>query len=691
MNKSASKIQLFFKDRRNLLIAGLLILILALGAFVRFYQLGASGDGNLYYAATVKSMLMSWHNFFFAAFEPGGSLSVDKPPLGFWVQAISAYFLGLNGFALALPNALAGLFSIFMVFKLLHRPFGSWVGLLGALVLAAMPVAISAERNNTIDGLLVFVLLMAAWAFLKSVYTNKLGWLLLGAVIVGVGFNIKMLQAFLPLPAFYAVYFFGTKQKWWKKILNLSLATVVLLAVSLSWAIVVDLVPVTERPYVDSTENNTIMELIFGHNGIERLISLRKGMGMDGGQNRGFPQIAPTGQPGGQLPGQYIPQDNLPNADRPLPPGGQGFPQKPGGNNGQNGLISDEGQPGGPVGGQPGSMDFGIAGTLRLFSTPLVGEASWLLPFVLGGLIILAIVLWRKPFDAKHAALILWAGWLLPEAIYFTYSSGLMHAYYLIMLGAPIAGLAAMSAWALWEIIKQRKLWGWSLGFLMAGGTILFQAGVLRGASTASPWAVLSAVALLGAGLICAGASRFRIRLAPAALSLLMAAMLVAPALWSGLTTFNPSPNTALPYAGPASQNSPARPGAVQTGGENNLNQTLLNYLLSNTNPGTYLLATDRAQDAAGYILDTGRPVLTFGGFLGEYQEVSVEQLAGLVESGQLRYILSSAMQKYQDLSEWVNQNCITADMKGLTISNAPANLLPDNQQPENTLYDCGG
>jgi len=139
------KIRLFFHDRRKLLVTSLLVFILALGTFLRFYQLGASGDGNLYYAATVKSMLVSWHNFFFAAFEPGGSLSVDKPSLGFWMQAISAYFLGVNGFALALPNAISGVLSIFLVYKLVQRSFGTWAGLLAALVLAVMPVAISAD------------------------------------------------------------------------------------------------------------------------------------------------------------------------------------------------------------------------------------------------------------------------------------------------------------------------------------------------------------------------------------------------------------------------------------------------------------------------------------------------------------------------------------------------------------------
>ena len=45
---------------KQLLITLSLIVILALGGFLRFYQLGAYSIGNTYYAATVKSMLTSW-------------------------------------------------------------------------------------------------------------------------------------------------------------------------------------------------------------------------------------------------------------------------------------------------------------------------------------------------------------------------------------------------------------------------------------------------------------------------------------------------------------------------------------------------------------------------------------------------------------------------------------------------------
>jgi len=59
--------------------------IVLLAAALRFGNLSALGDANHYYTAAVSSMLKSWHNFFFLAAEPGGSVSVDKPPVGLWL------------------------------------------------------------------------------------------------------------------------------------------------------------------------------------------------------------------------------------------------------------------------------------------------------------------------------------------------------------------------------------------------------------------------------------------------------------------------------------------------------------------------------------------------------------------------------------------------------------------------------
>ncbi|NTV65151.1 MAG: glycosyltransferase family 39 protein, partial [Oscillochloris sp.] len=179
------------RARGHLLALGAVLL---LAGFLRFYNLSALGEGNLYYTAGVASMLQSWSNFFFVAAEPGGSVTIDKPPLGFWLQTIAAFFLGLNGFAVMLPQIIAGLLSIVLLYHLVGRQFGRWPGVLAALALAITPVAIAADRNNTIDSLLVLALLLAAWAFIRATETGKLRHLLLGALIVGLGFNIKMLQ-----------------------------------------------------------------------------------------------------------------------------------------------------------------------------------------------------------------------------------------------------------------------------------------------------------------------------------------------------------------------------------------------------------------------------------------------------------------------------------------------------------------
>jgi 4-amino-4-deoxy-L-arabinose transferase-like glycosyltransferase len=672
----------FSKERKNWLIAGCLGAVLLIGAFLRFYQLGQSGM-NEYYAAAVKSMLLSWENFFFVAFEPGGSISLDKPPLGFWVEAVSAYFLGVNGFALALPNAIAGLLSIVLLYKLVRRPFGAAAGLVAALALAVTPVVVATERNNTIDGILVFVLLAAAWAFLQSVYTGKVRWLFLGAVFVGLGFNIKMLQAYMPLPAFYAVYFFGAKQPWTKKLVHLAAATVLLLVVSFSWAVAVDLTPAADRPYVDSTSGNRVLQLIFGHNGVERLTN-------SGGGGIG----APSGGPQQGTPPQL--------------PSGQAFTAPTMNGGGPTGLFNG-GQPGGPG----GSMDFGTAGTLRLFTEPLVGEASWMLPFGLAGLIVLAIVLWRRQFGDLHVSVILWAGWLLPTIIYFTYSPGLMHSYYLIMLGAPLAALVALTAWALWQLAREHWIQGWSVGIVLAGGTLAFEAATLMGRTSLAIPAIIIAGMLFSLGVLLAFGGRLNAAMAPAALSCLIAAMLVAPMLWSGLMTFNLSASS-LPAAGPSGgtatamqapraqtgdgglqamlpQNSggslPGNPGAGGPGG--GLNQSLLNYLLANTQPGTYLMATGRANSAAPYILATGRPVLALGGFLDQYDEVTAEQVSALVQSGQLRFVLSDSLDRHQDVAKWVKQNCAVVDSSAYSSGTSTSND-PGRFGSNVTLYDCG-
>ncbi len=207
--------------------------ILCMAIALRCANLAAVGDANRYYTAAVASMLQSPSNFFFVAAEPGGSVTVDKPPIALWLQAISAAIFGVNGVAVVLPQVILGVLSVWLLYHLVKRQFGTTAGLIAAAVLAVSPVSIAVERNNTMDATLIFALLLAAWAFLKATDTGKLTWLVLGGVLVGVGFNIKMLQAFLPVPAFFAVYFLGAKVGWGRKFGSLALAVIALVGVSL--------------------------------------------------------------------------------------------------------------------------------------------------------------------------------------------------------------------------------------------------------------------------------------------------------------------------------------------------------------------------------------------------------------------------------------------------------------------------
>jgi hypothetical protein len=63
--------------------------VMSLAAVLNLWALSRNGWANDYYAAAVKSMSSSWHDFLFASLDKGGVMTVDKPPLALWVQALS--------------------------------------------------------------------------------------------------------------------------------------------------------------------------------------------------------------------------------------------------------------------------------------------------------------------------------------------------------------------------------------------------------------------------------------------------------------------------------------------------------------------------------------------------------------------------------------------------------------------------
>ena len=185
-------------------------LILLLSAFLEVYLLWQNGYGNSYYAAAVKSMTESWHNFFFVSFDPGGFVSVDKPPLALWIQTLFAKIFGFSGFVILLPQAVAQMVAVGLIYILVNKTSGKVAGLIAAFVLAVTPINVALARTNEVDGILVLVLVLAAWAFLAALETKKLRYLFLSFIIIGLGFNTKMLEAYIALPAFELGYFLSS-------------------------------------------------------------------------------------------------------------------------------------------------------------------------------------------------------------------------------------------------------------------------------------------------------------------------------------------------------------------------------------------------------------------------------------------------------------------------------------------------
>jgi 4-amino-4-deoxy-L-arabinose transferase-like glycosyltransferase len=710
--------------------------ILAVAGCLDFLQLSREGYANSYYAAAVKSMLQSWHNFFFVSFDPGGFVTVDKPPLGFWIQTASARLFGFHGWSILLPQALAGVLSALVLFLLVRRAFGPVAGLLAALALAVSPISVVANRNNTIDSLLVLTVLLATWAVLEATHGGRLRWLLAGMALVGLGFNIKTLEAFLVLPALVLVYFVAAPHGRRKRILHLALAGVVLTVVSLSWVTTVDLIPASQRPYVGSSQHNSELELALGYNGLQRLLG--NSFGRPGGSNsqqraatqaQTADRTAQTGQaaPSGQLQGGP-------------PPGGGG----PGGT-GENGPV----------------------GVFRLLDTQLGGQIGWLIPVALLGFVAAWQIGLRRRPDRRHQSLIVYGVWFLTCAVFFS-KALFFHRYYLSMMAPSVAALFGIGAAALWTAYRRGGLRGWllPLTLVVAAGV---QAYILHPFTGWSGWLTPLVVVPCAVAALVLVVMRLplRLRLPMQALAGVAAvgvlALLVAPSVWAGETIRTNAAAGGIPAAGPATggfggpggpppfartgddravgQLPPPRvaddgsrritddgtgqgallpadggagqapppvaaddgngqappsfaadgaaggppPGFGGPGGPGGgVNKALEQYLLPNQGNAKYLIAVSGAGEAEQLILDTGKPVMAMGGFSGSDPILTADAFAKLVKEGQVRFVRLGGMGGGQNgVGAWVQANCTT-----VTVAQSGTSGTGGTTSGQ-TIYDC--
>ncbi|WP_160676056.1 glycosyltransferase family 39 protein [Clostridium sp. C8-1-8] len=622
-----------------------LTVLLVLSAILSFANLSIEGYANTYYSAGVKSMLQSFKNFFFVSFDPSGFVSIDKPPVGFWLQALSAKIFGFSGFSVILPQAIAGVLSVFIVYRLVKKNFGALPALISGLCLSVTPVFVAASRNNTIDNLLVLALVLCCYPLFKAAEEGKFKYLILCLVILGIGFNIKMVEAYLIAPAIYITYFLSSKLTYKKKLKHLFLGSMILLFVSLSWAVIVDLIPSKDRPFVGSSTNNTVTQLIVGHNGLERV-------GLNSLLNK-----APQRQEAPK--DKKIMSRNNKKSEKNLTlyannEKAETTPNiNPMNNNSKTGIT-------------------------RLFHYDnLSDQISWLLPFAIIGFIAASVrEKLRYPFDTpRKLSLIFWFVWLLTEFMYFSFSRNVTHTYYLTTMAPPIAALTGIGLEAMLKLFKENswKRWFLPLAFMVNGiiEVIILYPNLSKsdgykftGLETGILCIGCSIVlAVLAAGKVASTSNEYA-PLNKLVIIIAFVGTLTAPLIWSFTTLFYPL-NGSSPYAGLeiVSKN------RSRSTDFNNIKK-LVQFLEANKGKEQYLVAVPSANTyASDLILKTGEPIMTIGGYSGGDKIISLDQFKDIVSSGNLKYAIVSNNGRMRstnnDIMNWIKNN---------------GKLVPDNQ-----------
>jgi 4-amino-4-deoxy-L-arabinose transferase-like glycosyltransferase len=265
-----------------------LALITALAAALRLMDLG-SVRLDPFYDAAVRSMSVSWHNFFFGAFEPGGSVSIDKPPVDLWLQVASVKLLGWGSTSLKLPEALAGILSVPLLYAAVRRPFGTVAGLVAALALAVLPIEVVTARSDTMDAVMMLLLVVSLLLLVRACESGRTGWLLAAAAALGLAFNVKLLESMVALPGLLALAWLGLPRegaaaseasgapgerhdsRQGRRVWQLAAAAAVYLVVALSWLGATLLYPAHERPWAIGSTNGSAWNAAFVFNGTERL------------------------------------------------------------------------------------------------------------------------------------------------------------------------------------------------------------------------------------------------------------------------------------------------------------------------------------------------------------------------------------------------------------------------------------
>jgi 4-amino-4-deoxy-L-arabinose transferase-like glycosyltransferase len=248
----------------------LLVLITVAAAALRLVAIGQV-ETDPFYDAAVRSMGLSWHNFFFGAYEPGASVSIDKPPVDLWLQVATVKLLGFNTTTLKLPEATSGIVAVPLLFVAVRRMWSTTAGLAAAAALAVLPVDVITSRSDTMDGVMMLLIVLALVFVVRACETGRTRWLLAGAAVLGIAFDVKILESLVALPALGLLALLGFPGSPRARSLKLAAAAAVYVVVALAWLGATLIAPANDRPWAIGSTDGSAWNAVFVFNGTERL------------------------------------------------------------------------------------------------------------------------------------------------------------------------------------------------------------------------------------------------------------------------------------------------------------------------------------------------------------------------------------------------------------------------------------
>ncbi|TPG31295.1 phospholipid carrier-dependent glycosyltransferase [Mycobacterium hodleri] len=599
---------------------------LLVGAGVLYlWGLGSSGWANSYYAAAAQAGTQDWKAWLFGSLDSGNAITVDKPPAAMWVMGLSGRLFGFSEFAMLLPQALMGVGAVAVLYFTVRRTSGASAGLIAGVVLALTPVATLMFRYNNPDALLVLLLVVAAYCTVRAIDASTARrmtmWMALTGCAIGFAFLTKMLQAFLIVPGLALAVLVAAPFGMWKRLGALLIGGVTMI-VSAGWYIaLVSLWPADSRPYIAGSTDNSLLQLAFGYNGIQRIAG-----------NEG-------GGPGGGGPGHG-------------PRGGAG---------GMNLFF----------GGDPGIG--------RLFGASMGAEASWLLPAALIGLVVGLLPTWRAVrIDRVRAGLMLWGGWLLVTGAVFSFMEGTVHPYYNVALAPAVAALVGI---AVAQLVRRRD----SLMARVALAAMLVATGVWSFVllnRTPEWWPAIRWGVLIGSILLAVLLSVRAHRLGKATVAVVIATAVVGlggPAAFSiyNAASAHEGPGTMSGPQKPGGFGGPGGPGGKGAPGmPGRTDSPELEAMLKSAD-NRWAAASIGSMSVSDLELKTGSSLMAIGGFTGSDPSPTLAQFQQYVADGQVRYFLADSGRggppgqragSAADITAWVEKTFVKTDVGGSSV-----------------------